>query len=586
MSELFKKGDKIGKYIVNSFIKKGATAESYTVYGSDDRLYFCKVFNISDIKSSMLFEGKEVFEIVFCKELSTERNDNIIHYIDNGGFRKGDKDYHYLVTEYYQGELLNESVEKDGVFDVEDATQITLCVLSGLKYMHSKALLHNDITPSNIMLKELEDGMLQPTIIDLGHVSYMVMGRPNFFVGDLAPFFRAPETYRGIYTPKSDVFSVGALLYFLIFGKAPWETDLSACGDMTAVRDKVKEARKTPLVLESENVELPDFMKEILKKALSLNSIHRFSSADAFFEKLLEKLAPEDNENTEEPVKDESDRVLNNLEQALNNASSAPQVKQIHFKKGSGNGFDQVAGRDELKEQLRKEVIFAMQHPEKAQQYQLPKINGILLYGPPGCGKSLVMESFAEELGFNYALLKAADFGNVYQPGVLDNLQHIFDAASIKAPFVLGIDEIEYLIPSTGVDGVTKESVAMLSLMNGCADRGILLVATSNQPDQVDPFLLRPGCIDRVFFVSQPDFEARKDIFRKHLSNRPCDEIDYDELAKLSDDFVAGDITETVNEAAMTAAYMDVPISQKILVDVLKYKNPTYSTKTKIGFNK
>ena len=586
MSELFKKGDKIGKYIVNSFIKKGATAESYTVYGSDDRLYFCKVFNISDIKSSMLFEGKEVFEIVFCKELSTERNDNIIHYIDNGGFRKGDKDYHYLVTEYYQGELLNESVEKDGVFDVEDATQITLCVLSGLKYMHSKALLHNDITPSNIMLKELEDGMLQPTIIDLGHVSYMVMGRPNFFVGDLAPFFRAPETYRGIYTPKSDVFSVGALLYFLIFGKAPWETDLSACGDMTAVRDKVKEARKTPLVLESENVELPDFMKEILKKALSLNSIHRFSSADAFFEKLLEKLAPEDNENTEEPVKDESDRVLNNLEQALNNASSAPQVKQIHFKKGSGNGFDQVAGRDELKEQLRKEVIFAMQHPEKAQQYQLPKINGILLYGPPGCGKSLVMESFAEELGFNYALLKAADFGNVYQHGVLDNLQHIFDAASIKAPFVLGIDEIEYLIPSTGVDGVTKESVAMLSLMNGCADRGILLVATSNQPDQVDPFLLRPGCIDRVFFVSQPDFEARKDIFRKHLSNRPCDEIDYDELAKLSDDFVAGDITETVNEAAMTAAYMDVPISQKILVDVLKYKNPTYSTKTKIGFNK
>lgn len=586
MSELFKKGDKIGKYIVNSFIKKGATAESYTVYGSDDRLYFCKVFNISDIKSSMLFEGKEVFEIVFCKELSTERNDNIIHYIDNGGFRKGDKDYHYLVTEYYQGELLNESVEKDGVFDVEDATQITLCVLSGLKYMHSKALLHNDITPSNIMLKELEDGMLQPTIIDLGHVSYMVMGRPNFFVGDLAPFFRAPETYRGIYTPKSDVFSVGALLYFLIFGKAPWETDLSACGDMTAVRDKVKEARKTPLVLKSENVELPDFMKEILKKALSLNSIHRFSSADAFFEKLLEKLAPEDNENTEEPVKDESDRVLNNLEQALNNASSAPQVKQIHFRKGSGNGFDQVAGRDELKEQLRKEVIFAMQHPEKAQQYQLPKINGILLYGPPGCGKSLVMESFAEELGFNYALLKAADFGNVYQPGVLDNLQHIFDAASIKAPFVLGIDEIEYLIPATGVDGVTKESVAMLSLMNGCADRGILLVATSNQPDQVDPFLLRPGCIDRVFFVSQPDFEARKDIFRKHLSNRPCDEIDYDELAKLSDDFVAGDITETVNEAAMTAAYMDVPISQKILVDVLKYKNPTYSTKTKIGFNK
>lgn len=124
----------------------------------------------------------------------------------------------------------------------------------------------------------------------------------------------------------------------------------------------------------------------------------------------------------------------------------------------------------------------------------------------------------------------------------------------------------------------------MLSLLNGCAQRGILLVATSNQPDQIDPFLMRPGCVDRVFFVQQPDFEARKDIFKKHLSERPCEEIDYEELARLSEDFVAGDITEAVNEAAMTAAYMDVPISQKILVDVLRYKNPTYATKTKIGF--
>lgn len=584
--ELFKKGEKIGKYTVNSFIKKGASAESYTVYGGDDMLYFCKVFNVSDIKSSMLFEGKEVFEIIFCKELSAERNENIIHYIDNGGFSKGGKDYHYLVTEFYPGQLLCEAVEKEGVFDVEDASQIALCVLNGLKYMHDKALLHNDITPSNIMLKELEDGMLQPTIIDLGHVSYMVMGRPNFLVGDLAPFFRAPETYRGIYTPRSDVFSVGALLYYLIFGKAPWETDLSACGDnMDQIRDKVKEARKTPLVLETEKIKLPDFMKEILKKALSLNVTHRFRSADSFFKKLMEKIAPEESDGEEAPV-DESQRMLDHLENALKNALMPQQTQAVPFKQGKGNGFDQVAGRDELKEQLRKEVIFALQHPEKAKLYQLPKINGILLYGPPGCGKSLVMECFAEELGFNYTILKASDFGNIYQKGVLDNLQRIFDAASIKAPFVLGIDEMEYLIPNPGTEGVTKESVAMLNLMNGCAEKDILLVASSNQPEQVDPFLLRPGCIDRVFFVPQPDFEARKDIFKKHLSNRPCEEIDYEELARLSDDFVAGDITETVNEAAMTAAYMDVPISQKILVDVLKYKNPTYSTKTKIGFHK
>ena len=550
---LFKKGDKIGKYTVNEFIKKGAVAESYSVYGSDDMLYFCKVFDMGNMAPSLLYEGKEVFEIVFCKELSEEENDNVIRYVDNGGLHKGNKDYHYLVTEFYQGELLDQSLEKDGVFDVEDAVQITLCVLNGLRYMHSKALLHNDITPSNIMLKEMDDGMMLPTIIDLGHVSTMVLGRPNFFLGDLAPFFRAPETYRGVFTPKSDVFSVGALLYYLIFGKAPWEIDLTDCGDDTnSVKAKVKEARKEPLALDTEEIHLPDFLKEILKKALALRANSRFASAEAFFNTLIERLTPENGVGEEQT--------------------------------GAGNGFDQVAGRDELKEQLRKEVMFALQNPEKAKLYRLPPVNGILLYGPPGCGKSLVAESFAKELGYTYMVLKGSEFGNIYQPGALDNLQRIIDAATLKAPFVLVIDEIEYLIPNPGTEKITKESVAMLTLLSDCGEKGILLVATSNQPEQVDPFVMRPGCIDRVFFVSQPDFEARKEIFKKHLSNRPCEEIDYDELSKLSEDFVAGDITETVNEAAMTAAYMDVPISQKILVDVLKYKNPTYSTKTKIGF--
>ena len=579
--QTFKKGEKIGKYVINSFIKKGIVAESYTVLGPDDMMYFMKMYELQSIPREQLFEGKEVYEIQLCKELNTEDNVNVVRYVDNGEVKKGNIVYHYLVTEFYRGMTLYDAVRGDGRFDLEDAVQITLCVLSGLSFIHSCALIHNDIRPSNIMLQELDDGMLMPTIIDLGHISYMVKGRPTFVDEDLMPYFRAPETFRAVYTVKSDIFSTGALLYFLIFGKSPWEEmDLRALdGDKKKIADAVRKARKQDLVLETEEVKLPDYMKAILLKALAKKADDRFASAGEFAQALYEQVMPELAKRMEE---EESKPQA----EAQGQDNSGPTIT---FKKGSGSGFDNVTGRDELKEQLRKEVLFALQNPEKAKMYKLPTINGVLLYGPPGCGKSLVLSSFAEELGFNYTVIRGPEMGHIYQEGVLDNLQRVFDAAEIKAPFVICIDELEFLAPNPNAEGeenVTPQISALYGMMNECSKKGILVVATTNRPDLIDQSIMRIGCFDRVFFVPQPDFEARKDIFMDYLKDRPCEELDFDELAKMSDDFNAGDITEAVNEAAMTAAYNDVPISQKILVDVLKYKNPTYSTKTRIGFNK
>lgn len=579
--ETFKKGEKIGKYVVDSFIKKGIVAESYAVLGSDDMRYFMKVYELSSIPREQLFEDKEVYEIHLCKELDTDENQNVVRYVDNGEVKKGNAVYHYIVTEFYRGMLLYDAVRQEGPFDLEDAVQITLCVLSGLSYIHSRAMLHNDIRPSNIMLQELEDGMLMPTIIDLGHISYMVQGRPTFADEDLMPYFRAPETFRAVYTVKSDIFSTGALLYFLLFGKSPWEVmDLRTLGkDKQKIAVAVKKARKQDLVLETEEVKLPDYMKAILLKALAKKPDDRFASAAEFGQALIEQVMPE----LAKRMEDDENKPQTEVQGQDNNSPI------ITFKKGSGSGFDNVTGRDELKEQLRKEVLFALQNPEKAQLYKLPTINGVLLYGPPGCGKSLVLSSFAEELGFNYTIIRGPELGHIYQEGVLDNLQRIFDAAEIKAPFVICIDELEFVAPNPNAEGeenVTPQISALYGMMNECSKKGILVVATTNRPDLIDQSIMRIGCFDRVFFVPQPDFEARKDIFREHLNDRPCEELDFDELSRMSDDFNAGDITEAVNEAAMTAAYNDVPISQKILVDVLKYKNPTYSTKSRIGFNK
>ena len=581
--QTFKKGEKIGKYVINSFIKKGAVAESYSVLGPDDMMYFMKIYELQRIPREQLFEGKEVYEIQLCKELNSDDYANVVRYVDNGEVKKGNVVYHYLVTEFYRGITLYDAVRNEGRFDLEDAVQITLCVLSGLSFIHSRALIHNDIRPSNIMLQELDDGMLMPTIIDLGHISYMVKGRPTFADEDLMPYFRAPETFRSVYTVKSDIFSTGALLYFLMFGKSPWEDmDLRLLnGDKKKIADAVKKSRKQDLILETDEVKLPDYMKAILLKAMAKNPEDRFGSAAEFAQDLMQQVMPE---------------LAKQMEEGEPNTQQEEEQEQdnkapiITFKKGSGSGFDNVTGRDELKEQLRKEVLFALQNPDKAKLYKLPAINGVLLYGPPGCGKSLVLESFAEELGFNYSIIKGVEMGHIYQQGVLDNLQRVFDAAEIKAPFVLCFDELEFIAPNPNGDGeegnITPQISAFFGMLNHCSEKGILVVATTNRPDLIDQAIMRVGCFDRVFFVPQPDFEARKDIFMDHLKDRPCEELDYDELARISDDFNAGDITEAVNEAAMTAAYNDVPISQKILVDVLKYKNPTYSTKTRIGFNK
>ena len=524
--ETFKKGEKIGKYVINSFIKKGVVAESYTVLGPDDMMYFMKIYELQNIPREQLFEGKEVYEIQLCKELNTDDNVNVVRYVDNGEVRKGNTVFHYLVTKFYRGILLYEAVKQGGPFDLEDAVQITLCVLSGLSFIHSRALIHNDIRPSNIMLQELDDGMLMPTIIDLGHISYMVKGRPTFVDEDLMPFFRAPETFRAVYTVKSDIFSTGALLYYLIFGKSPWEVDLAQMlNSKTAVKEAVRLARRKELVLETDEVKLPDYMKAILLKALAKKPEDRFGSAAEFAQDLIEQVMPE---------------LAKRMEESDTNVPESEEQGQVNtgpvitFKKGSGRGFDNVTGRDELKEQLRKEVLFALHNPEKAKEYKLPAINGVLLYGPPGCGKSLVLESIAEELGFNYSIIKGVEMGHIYQEGVLDNLQRVFDAAEIKAPFVLCFDELEFVAPNPNADGeegnITPQISAFFSMLNNCSKKGILVVATTNRPDLIDQAIIRVGCFDRVFFVPQPDFEARKDIFLDHLQDRPCEELDFDEL--------------------------------------------------------
>ena len=232
----------------------------------------------------------------------------------------------------------------------------------------------------------------------------------------------------------------------------------------------------------------------------------------------------------------------------------------------------------DLKVLLQQKVIFVLKDQERAKKYRLTPPNGMLLYGPPGCGKTFFAEKFAEETGFNFMLIKASDLASVYIHGTQEKIAELFKKAEAQAPAIICFDEFDALVPNrSGADNqhYSSEVNEFLSQLNNCSHRGIFVIATTNRPDKIDPAVLRTGRIDKLVYVPLPDFEARREMFLLHLEGRPYEGVDADELAKMSDGYVSSDIAFVVNDAAMTAAFLDKPITQESLVTSLRNIRPS-----------
>ena len=235
----------------------------------------------------------------------------------------------------------------------------------------------------------------------------------------------------------------------------------------------------------------------------------------------------------------------------------------------AGNGFADVAGLENVKTLLADEVMFVLKNPEKAKQYRLKAPNGMLFYGPPGCGKTYVAEKFAQESRLNFVMIKASDLGSIYIHGTQGKIKELFDDAAAKAPTVLCFDELDGMVPDRSKvtsEGAAGEVNEFLSQLNNCSDRGIFVIGTTNRPNMIDPAVLRSGRMDHLIYIPMPDAEARKELFRIHLLGRPqAEDIDLDDLAGLTEGYVASDIELIVNKTALVAAKKDVPLSQELL---------------------
>lgn len=562
----------IGKYVVKRPIKENHYCETYRVEDEKEEPFFLKLFILKNTPENLLNEDHQVNSIALISKL---QHKNIISFVESGELDNEQVGKcQYVITNYFSGELLADKIQREGKLPLEQALQILKEIVEGLRYLHNQGYYHNDITPRNIMLSERTDGSAE--IIDMSHLSKFVCGAPAFDTSDLDERFQSNSAFNGIYNEPTDYFSALAVFYIMLTGRVPWDIDIPEGSNRKERIKMAKAARKQPLKLD--DIEASEGIRRILAKGLG-NGTCSYTNADVLLKDLNH---PDDVE-----VPKQNEPPQQSSRKTRQSEAESETAADVTIQKGKGNGFEDIAGMNDLKNMLRQKVIFILKDKERAEKYKLTPPNGMLLYGPPGCGKSFFAEKFAEEAGFNFILVKASDLGSIYLHGTQGKIADLFKKAEANAPTILCFDEFDAFVPdrSGGHNGDHQagEVNEFLSQLNNCAQRGIFVIATSNRPDKIDPAVLRTGRIDRQIYVPLPDKEARREMFKLHLKGRPCEEIDAEKLATMTEGYIASDIAYIVNDAAMGAAFSDQPISQQILEETISCIHPSI-TKTTVNF--
>ncbi|MDR0431227.1 MAG: AAA family ATPase [Tannerellaceae bacterium] len=556
------------KYSVLLFIKKGSNAETYRVKGKDGKIYFLKLFNYAKLHRSAFDAENNLLEIEFLKRIGKDAQPNIVLYKDSGELIADGKKFGYLVLHFIAGETLSEQMEREPFSMIYDVKRIVIGVLNGLKYLHSlpEPIIHNEITPQNIML-DLSESPYEAKLIDFGYARSFHQSMKSFNKEGLNLNYVASECFNDLFSPQSDLFSIGAVMYQMLFGMPPWLVNMS---DYVASRvnleETILEERKKPLLfpnIENRIVDFDESVIEIINKALQGNPEDRFQSADEFIRALNGemKIAP-----------------LKRSDEKKTHASTPDSPEKTDKKKKKG--FAAIAGMKHLKEQLQNDVIDVIENPEEYKKHNLSLPNGMLLYGPPGCGKTFFAERFAEEAGYHFIKVVSSDLASIYIHGTQEKIGKLFSEAREKAPTILYFDELDAMVPNR--ERLNNQSQGgevneFLSQLDNVGNSGVFVIGSTNKPDLIDKAVLRAGRLEKWFFIPPPDFEARKAMFELYLKDRPIDiGIDYDKLARMTENYVSSDIKLLIDDSSRkTIKDKKKRITMETLEFVIKKQKPT-----------
>ncbi len=223
--------------------------------------------------------------------------------------------------------------------------------------------------------------------------------------------------------------------------------------------------------------------------------------------------------------------------------------------------FEDVAGADEAKAELQ-EVVEFLKNPKKFQALGAKIPRGVLLLGPPGCGKTLLSRAVAGEAGVPFFHISGSDFVEMFVGVGASRVRDLFDTAKANKPSLVFIDEIDAVGRQRGAglggghDEREQTLNQLLVEMDGFdPNSGVILIAATNRPDVLDPALLRPGRFDRRVVVDQPDISGRRKILDVHAKGKPLsDDVELEVIAKRTPGFTGADLANLVNEAALKAA--------------------------------
>jgi len=234
--------------------------------------------------------------------------------------------------------------------------------------------------------------------------------------------------------------------------------------------------------------------------------------------------------------------------------------------------WSDVGGNEEIKQQLKEVVEWPSKCRESLARIGAIPPRGVLLYGPPGCSKTLLAKAVAREANMNFLAVKGPELLNKYVGESEKALRNVFSKARAASPVVIFFDEIDGLIGARsdgsthrgGVDVGDRVLSQLLQEMDGLqgGDRRLIVMAATNRPDCLDPALLRPGRFDRLLFVPPPDRSSRQAIFEIHTRKTPLhDTVDIEQLAALTEGYTGADIASICQQAAVFALEEDMNAS-------------------------